>query len=187
MKESHIYQGSLDTFISTINVACLGLVVVGEGCGGVTQHTLHSTLWANSSPAAAGLHEMAGHSDNQCKSGIRHDLSSQRLLFERCVYYCILIVCALSCLLLLSWLIWVPVDQSRAADSFSRRHSTYSVHTQNIVSHLFWWYECFIQPINCSKKMTTVLLIFSLSYVSWQGICFVYATLCSWSFWLSLK
>ena len=77
MKESHIYIGSLDTFISTIikhfcmsglvSSDCRAALIVvslgpGAGCEGggvVTRHTLHSALRANCSPAAAGLHEMA--------------------------------------------------------------------------------------------------------------------------------
>ena len=88
MKENHIYKGSLDTFISTIikhfcmsglvSSECRAALIVaslgpGAGCegrGGVTRHTLHSALQANCSPAAAGLHEMAGHSDTQCKTEI---------------------------------------------------------------------------------------------------------------------
>ena len=74
-----IYKGSLNTFISTIikhicmsglvSSECAAALIVaslgpGAGCeggGGVTRHTLHSALRANCSPAAAGLHEMAGH------------------------------------------------------------------------------------------------------------------------------
>ena len=92
MKESHIYKGSLDTFISTIikhfcmsglvSSDCRAALIVaslgpGAGCEGggiVTRHTLHSALRANCSPAAAGLHEMTGHSDTQCKTEIQRDL-----------------------------------------------------------------------------------------------------------------
>ena len=55
----------------------------GEGGGVVTRHTLHSALRANCSPAAAGLHEMAGHSDTQCKTEIRRDISDS-LLRDEC-------------------------------------------------------------------------------------------------------
>ena len=93
MKESHIYKGSLNTFISTIikhicmsglvSSECAAALIVaslgpGAGCEGggvVTRHTLHSTLRANCSQAAAVLHEMVGHSDTQCKAEIRRDLS----------------------------------------------------------------------------------------------------------------
>ena len=108
MKESHIYKGSLDTFISTIikHICMSGLVssecgaalIVasldpGAGCEGggiVTRHTLHSALRANCSPAAAGLHEMAGHSDTQCKTEIRRDLSDS---FLRDEYFIQPIIC----------------------------------------------------------------------------------------------
>ena len=53
-----------------------------EGGGIVTRHTLHSALFTNCSPAAAGLHEMAGHSDTQCKTEIRRDLSDSFLRDE---------------------------------------------------------------------------------------------------------
>ena len=45
-------------------------------------HTLHSALRANCSPAA-GLHEMAGHSDTKCKTEIRRDLSDS-FLQDKC-------------------------------------------------------------------------------------------------------
>ena len=123
MKESHIYKGSLNTFISTIikhicmsglvSSECAAALIVaslgpGAGCEGggvVTRHTLHSALRANCSPAAAGLHEMAGHRDTQCKTEIQRDLSC----------------------------------------SFLR-------------------YECFVQPIICSEKITAIMLILSLSF-----------------------
>jgi len=54
-----------------------------EGGGVVTRHTLHSALFTNCSPAAAGLHEMAGHSDTQCKTEIRRDISDS-LLRDEC-------------------------------------------------------------------------------------------------------
>ena len=100
MKESHIYKGSLNTFISTIikhicmsglvSSECAAALIVaslgpGAGCEGggvVTRHTLHSALRANCSPAAAGLHEMAGHRDTQCKTEIRRDLSDSFLRYE---------------------------------------------------------------------------------------------------------
>ena len=55
-----------------------------EGGGVVTRHmhTLHSALRANCSPAA-GLHEMAGHSDTKCKTKIRRDLSDS-FLQDKC-------------------------------------------------------------------------------------------------------
>ena len=99
-KESHIYKGSLNTFISTIikhfcmsglvSSECAAALIVaslgpGAGCEGggvVTRHTLHSALRANCSPAAAGLHEMAGHSDTQCKTEIRRDISCSFLRYE---------------------------------------------------------------------------------------------------------
>ena len=77
MKESHIYKGSLDTFISTIikhfcmsglvSSECRAALIVAslvpdsgcEGGGGVTRYWAHIALRANCSPAAAGLHEMA--------------------------------------------------------------------------------------------------------------------------------
>ena len=108
MKESHIYKGSLDTFISTIikhfcmsglvSSECAAALIVaslgpGAGCegrGGVTRYTLHSALRANCSPAAAGLHEMAGHSDTQCKTEIRRDLSDS---FLRDEYFIQPIIC----------------------------------------------------------------------------------------------
>ena len=101
MKESHIYKGYLATFISTIikhicmsglvSSECAAALIVaslgpGAGCEGggvVTRHTLHSALRANCSPAAAGLHEMAGHSDTQCKTEIRRDISDS-LLRDEC-------------------------------------------------------------------------------------------------------
>ena len=102
MKQSHIYKGSLDTFISTIikHICMSGLVssecgaalivaslgpAAGAGCEGggvVTWHTLHSALFTNCSPAAAGLHEMAGHRDIQCKTELRRDLSNSFLRDE---------------------------------------------------------------------------------------------------------
>ena len=100
MKESHIYKGSLNTFISTIikhicmsglvSSECAAALIVaslgpGAGCEGggvVTRHTLHSALRANCSPAADWLHEMAGHSDTQCKTEIRRDLSDSFLRYE---------------------------------------------------------------------------------------------------------
>ena len=108
MKESHIYKGSLDTFISTIIkhfcmsglvssdcraaliVASLGPGAGCEGRGGVTRYTLHSALRANCSPAAAGLHEMTGHSDTQCKTEIRRDISNS---FLRDEYFIQPIIC----------------------------------------------------------------------------------------------
>ena len=43
----------------------------------------------------------------------------------------------------LSWLTWVPVDQSQAADSLGRWHSTYVAQTQNIVgNNVFWLQSC---------------------------------------------
>ena len=108
MKESHIYIGSLDTFISTIIKTLLhvwfSVVRVrgsadccqpgpgpaagsegGEGGGVVTRHmhTLHSALIAPQLPAAAGLHEMVGHRDTQCKTEIRRDISDS-LLRDEC-------------------------------------------------------------------------------------------------------
>ena len=56
-------------------VASLGPSAGCEGRGGVTRYRVHIALRANCSPAAAGLHEMAGHSDTQCKTEIRRDLS----------------------------------------------------------------------------------------------------------------
>ena len=72
----------------------------GESGSVVTRHmhTLHSAL-------IAGLHEMAGHRDTQCKTEIQRDLSC----------------------------------------SFLR-------------------YECFVQPIICSEKITAIMLILSLSF-----------------------
>ena len=108
MKESHIYKGSLDTFISTIikhicmsglvSSECRAALIVaslgpGAGCEGggiVTRHTLHSALRANCSPAAAGLHEMTGHSDTQCKTEIRRDISNS---FLRDEYFIQPIIC----------------------------------------------------------------------------------------------
>ena len=93
MKESHIYIGSLDTFISTIikhfcmsglvSSECRAALIVAslvpdsgcEGGGGVTRYWAHIALRANCSPAAAGLHEMVGHGDTQCKTEIQRDLS----------------------------------------------------------------------------------------------------------------
>ena len=43
-------------------------------------NTEHIALWANCSLAAAGLHEMAGHSDTQCKTEIRRDLGAVHIL-----------------------------------------------------------------------------------------------------------
>ena len=101
MKKNHIYKGSLYTFISTIikhicmsglvSSECAAALIVaslgpGAGCEGggvVTRHTLHSALFTNCSPAAAGLHEMAGHSDTQCKTEIRRDISDS-LLRDQC-------------------------------------------------------------------------------------------------------
>ena len=62
-----------------------GLAACSEGGGVVTRHmhTLHSALRANCSPAAAGLHEMAGHRDTQCKTEIRRDISDS-LLRDEC-------------------------------------------------------------------------------------------------------
>ena len=71
-------QGSWAALI----VTSLGLGADCEGGGIVTRHTLHSALRANCSPAAAGLHEMAGHSDTQCKTEIRRDLSDSFLRDE---------------------------------------------------------------------------------------------------------
>ena len=59
-----------------------GPAVGSEGGGVVTRHTLHSALRANCSPAAAGLHEMAGHRDTQCKTEIRRDISNSFLRDE---------------------------------------------------------------------------------------------------------
>ena len=58
--------------------------------GIVTRHTLHSALRANCSPAAAGLHEMKGHSDTQCKTEIRRDISNS---FLRDEYFIQPIIC----------------------------------------------------------------------------------------------
>ena len=91
MRESHIYKGSLGTFISTIIkhicmsglvssecaaaliVASLGPSAGCEGRGGVTRYRVHIALRTNCSPAAAaaaGLYEMAGHSNTQFKTEI---------------------------------------------------------------------------------------------------------------------
>ena len=54
----------------------------GAGCedgGGITRYRAYIALRTNCSPAAAGLHEMAGHSDTQCKTEIRRDLSDSFL------------------------------------------------------------------------------------------------------------
>ena len=49
--------------------------------GSNTAHA-HIALSTNCSPAAAGLHEMAGHRDIQCKTEIRRDLSDSFLRDE---------------------------------------------------------------------------------------------------------
>ena len=65
------------------------LIVAGAGCegrGGVTRcraHNAHIALRANCSPAAAGLHEMAGHSETKYKTEIRRD-SFNSFLRDEC-------------------------------------------------------------------------------------------------------
>ena len=91
MKESHIYKGYLATFISSIiKHICMSGVVAsecgaalivaslgagskgGEGGGVVTRYRAQIALSTICSPAAAGRHEMAGHSDTRVK--LRYDV-----------------------------------------------------------------------------------------------------------------